>query len=169
MERRFFDMANNIKPGSAKPNPVKPSKPSSGPSKSAPVWVKVISILYYIGAAFAIIAGLLLIIGGAALGALFGTMPGIGVLGALGSALFIILGIVFLAVGVLVIFVGINLWKCKKWARIAAIVLEAIGIVFAIIGLISLTSIAWNIVWLIIHLAIGGYLLLGKDVKQAFA
>ena len=141
-----------------------------------PTGVKVISVLYYIGAAFSFLFGLLLIVGGAFIGAILGET--LASLSALGSGLFIVLGIALLGFGVLDIFIGRGLWKGQNWTRIAAIVFAILGVFGGINSLISgLTnfqtigafSIFVAFVQLAVSLLIGGYLAFAHEVKEAFA
>lgn len=131
--------------------------------KSVPTGVKVISVLYYIGAAFGIIFGLLLIVGSGVISSLLGS-----VFGALGAGLFIFWGIILLALGILGIFVGIGLWKARPWARIVAIIFSCLGILMAIISIVS-GNIVSQLFNLIFQGVIAGYLLFNNSVKQAFA
>ncbi|MBS3119102.1 hypothetical protein J4417_05510 [Candidatus Woesearchaeota archaeon] len=144
--------------------------------KIMPTGVKVISVLYYIGAAFSFLFGLLLIVGGVFIGAILGET--LASLSALGSGLFIVLGIALLGVGVLDIFIGRGLWKGQNWTRIAAIVFAILGVFGGINSLISgLTnfqtigafSIFVAFVQLAVSLLIGGYLAFAHEVKEAFA
>ena len=144
--------------------------------KEMPTGVKVISVLYYIGAAFSFLFGLLLIVGGAFIGAILGET--LASLSALGSGLFIVLGIALLGFGVLDIFIGRGLWKGQNWTRIAAIVFAIFGVLGGINSLISgLTnfqtigafSIFVAFVQLAVSLLIGGYLAFAHEVKEAFA
>ena len=144
--------------------------------KIMPTGVKVISVLYYIGAAFSFLFGLLLIVGGAFIGAILGET--LASLSALGSGLFIVLGIALLGFGVLDIFIGRGLWKGQNWTRIAAIVFAILGVFGGINSLISgLTnfqtigafSIFVAFVQLAVSLLIGGYLAFAHEVKEAFA
>lgn len=133
--------------------------------QSVPTGVKVIAVLYYIGAVLGIIFGLLFLVGAEAIGSIASQIP---VLGALGAGLFIVGGIILIGLGVLGFFVGRGLWKARPWARIVAIIFAALGILMAIISMIQ-GSITINIVDLVIQLVIGGYLLFSNNVKQAFA
>jgi len=144
--------------------------------KIMPTGVKVISVLYYIGAAFSFLFGLLLIVGGVFIGAILGET--LASLSALGSGLFIVLGIALLGFGVLDIFIGRGLWKGQNWTRIAAIVFAILGVFGGINSLISgLTnfqtigafSIFVAFVQLAVSLLIGGYLAFAHEVKEAFA
>lgn len=141
-----------------------------------PIGVKVISVLYYIGAAFSFLFGLLFIVGGAFIGGILGEK--LAAWGTIGSSIFIILGIAMLGFGVLDIFIGRGLWKGQNWARIAAIVLAIFGILGGLTSLVSgLTnfqtigafSIFFAFVQLAVSLLIGGYLALAQEVKEAFA
>lgn len=148
--------------------------------KIMPTGVKVISVLYYIGAAFSFLFGLLFIVGGAFIGAILGEK--LAVLGTIGSSIFIILGIALLGFGVLDIFIGRGLWKGQNWARVTAIVLA----IFSILN--GLNVLIWRIVLplayskpiealiiffaftqLAVGLLIGGYLAFAHEVKEAFA
>ncbi len=133
-------------------------------SSKVPVGAKIISVLYYISAVVLVILGILLLVGAGMVGSLLGSIPRIGVFG---TSLFIVLGIIMIALGVLCFFVGRGLWKGKQWARIVAIILAILGIIGAVMGMVQ-GNVSGNIVSLIIHLIIGGYLLLSKGVKQAF-
>jgi len=138
------------------------AKPMAAATAGVPVLVKVIAVLYYIGAALALIGGVAMIFGSAALGTyMSAAIPGGEALGVLGAGLFIVVGIILIAFAVLDFFVGRGLWKAKKWARIVAIIIAILGVISAI------TSFAW--VSLVIHALIGGYLIFSKGVKAAFA
>lgn len=133
--------------------------------KQVPVGIKIISILYYIGAIIGIIlAGIFFFmhittIGSQAVGTSF--------LGGLGVG-FIIGGIIMISLSVLGFFIGRGLWKAKPWARIVAIIFTGLGILIAVISMITVGILA-NIISLVTNLAIGGYLLFNKKVKEAFA
>jgi uncharacterized membrane protein (DUF2068 family) len=69
---------------------------------------------------------------------------------------------------VLYFFIAKGLWNGESWARITAIVLSCLGVLFAIIGLGG-GNIGSNLVSLIINGAIGGYLWFSNEAKTAFA
>lgn len=92
--------------------------------------VKVLAVLYWIGAALTIIAGLFMLFGGSALGLISGLAGG------LLAGLIAVMGVVFLIVGALYVFVGYGLWKFKNWARITAIVLAVLGLISFPLGTI---------------------------------
>jgi hypothetical protein len=136
-----------------------------GSMKQVPAGVKVISVLHYILAGILAISGVLVIAGGGLIGAFLGTL--ISSIGTLGSALFVVMGIVILGFGVLNIFLGIGLWKGKKWARLVVIVFSAIGIVLYVISLISQINVM-NIISLGLDVFFFAYLTFSKKVKEAF-
>jgi len=146
---------------------------------SVPVGVKIIAVLYYIIAVIFAIFGILLLIV-----AIFGKtfienipIPGLTESAGPGFSIALLLivgvGILLIAFGVLSFFVGKSLWKAKKWARIAAIILAALGVIVVILSLIPGGRIKMNISSLIINLVIQGfiigYLLFSKKVKETFA
>lgn len=133
--------------------------------QQVPVGVKIISVLYYIGAVLGVIFGILFLVGAGAIGSIADQIP---LLGALGAALFVVGGIILIGLGVLGFFVGRGLWKARSWARIVAIILAALGILLAVVSMVQ-GEIVSNIFGLVINLVIGGYLLFSNSVKEAFA
>lgn len=132
------------------------------PVKDVPVGVKIISVLYYIGAAFAVIFGVLFLFGAGFISSYFGQF-----LGALGTGMFIFGGLVFVGLGILNFFIGRGLWKARNWARIVAIIFAILGFISAIIILVSGEFFS-SIINLIFQGAIGGYFLFSKKVKATF-
>ena len=130
-----------------------------------PTGVKIISVLYYIGAAFELLLGLLLFVGAGAIGKITAKIPFLSVIG---SGLFIIIGVIFVGLAVLSFFVGRGLWKGQKWSRIVAIIFSVLGVLFGILGMVQ-GQITSNIVGLVISALVGGYLWFSNDVKAAFA
>ena len=135
--------------------------------KSVPTGVKVIAVLYYISAVIGIILGLLFLVGGGMIGFIASQIPLFGIFGMLGSALFVVVGIILIGLSILNFFIGRGLWKAQPWARIVAIIFAALGILMAIIFIVQGNII--NIFTLVIELVIGGYLLFNKKAKEAFA
>jgi hypothetical protein len=131
---------------------------------SAETWVKVICILGYIGSGFAILGGILMFFGGTILSALVPLMPlnGEQISGALFGAALIIVAIVTILLGLFGLFVYLNLWKHKNWARIILIIFSVIGAVSA------LFSLPGGIIGLVIWGGIFYLLALNKDVKDLF-
>jgi len=136
-------------------------------ASQVPTGVKVISVLYYIGAALGLILGILFLVGAGVVSEYLDQIASAGTFAAASQGIFIGLGIFVIAFAVLGFFIARGLWKAQKWARIVAIILAIISILFAILALVQgqLSS----IVELIIHGVIGGYLLFSTKVKAAFA
>ena len=111
--------------------------------KKAPKVVKIISFLIMLGSAFTIGLGILLSL----------IVPDI-------------IGIFFIIWGVFGSYIGYNLWRLKRWARIASIILIIFGIVGEIfifaqgnpIGIFGI--IFWGIMVF--------FLLFSNDVEEAF-
>ncbi|MFH1683038.1 MAG: hypothetical protein ABIA37_04540 [Candidatus Woesearchaeota archaeon] len=137
-------------------------------TKQIPTGVKAISIFYYVSVGFMALAGLILMLGAGAFTQMTAELPFVNVLGALGSALFIGIAIVLLAIAVLVFFVARGLWKLQNWARITAIVFAALSILQNISFRPMMGGFSGNILSLAISGLIGGYLLFSKEVKKAF-
>jgi uncharacterized membrane protein len=133
--------------------------------KSVPTWVKVIAVLYYIGAAFGILFGLAFLIGASAISSL---ATQINVLEFLGAGVFIAIGIFLIIFGALGIFIGRGLWKAHNWARIVAIIFSGLWVLLAIFSIVN-GNISGNIINFVLNLAIGLYLLFNKQVKNTFA
>ncbi|HEY7403020.1 MAG TPA: DUF2127 domain-containing protein [Candidatus Angelobacter sp.] len=119
-----------------------------------PTGVTVIAVLYFIGAAFCLLGGLLFIAGGGFLATIInqqgqaGSSGMAGIMAGLGAAM----GIMFLVFGVIDALVGWGLLKLKNWARIVAIVFAAIGACFQLLGVLGSFS-HFNLGNLIINLA----------------
>jgi len=123
-------------------------------TKKIPVGIKVISVLYYIGAVLSIIGAAMFIFSGAY------AVPGLvggGMLMGLGAFAVII----FLAFGALGFFIGRDLWRLKAWARIAVLVISGLGVISAVTG-------EFNLIGLLINLLVGWYVGFHKEVLDAF-
>ena len=132
--------------------------------KVMPTGVKIISVLYYIGAVLCALFGLLFMAGAGLAGALLKSIPFLSVLGA---GFFVILGILFVGFGVLDFFVGRGLWKCKNWARIVAIIFSALGILNGLASLIHFSI--FGLAMLAVQVLIVWYLAFSPEGKAAFA
>jgi hypothetical protein len=132
--------------------------------KEVPILVKVISILYYISAGFAILFAIFLFAGSTILGSL---MPFLTAISAWGYIMVIFVGIMLLATSVLMFFIGKGLSKAKNWARVLVIVFACLGILSVLRSLFTNFSFSL-IVQLAVHGAMGGYLLFNKEVKKIF-
>jgi len=143
-------------------------------SKEVPVYVKIISILYYFSAVISFIIGIGLFIGGVVGGPVISRLGIDNILESginnnpldawlipifLGSL--IIAGLLMIGVGVLFIYIGKGLWRGRNWARITTIVFSAIGLLSSLGGL--------DFVSVVINGLIGGYLLFSKQVKKSFS
>lgn len=144
-----------------------------------PVGVTIIAILQFLGAAFLILAGIGLIVGGGMLGAIISSSmgqnsqvsgPGLtGFMAGLGA----VLAVVFFVFACIAVLLGWGMWNLKNWARIVTMVLCCIGILFGALGLLF-ALVRFNIfsmVFICIRLAINGLIvwyLLQPNVKAAF-
>jgi len=132
--------------------------------KKIPTGVKVIAVLYYIIAIMAIInLIILLLIGGSyGISLFFGNS-----LNFLGINMLIVSLALMLLLSFLGFYVGRGLWNGKYLARNIAIILSVLAIIFTIISMIG--GEFNRIFVLILHLIIGGYLILSKKVKKTFS
>ena len=132
--------------------------------KSVPIGVKIIAILYYIGAFFAALLGILFFSGAGLMNSLLVSIP---LFQTIGTTAFLIIGIILIGFAALNFFVARGLFKAKKWSRIFVIVFNSLIILSQIISIIQ--GDAGVILSLAINSIIVGYLLFNKDVKKAFA
>lgn len=133
--------------------------------KEIPVLVKIIAVLYYIGAVLGIIFGLLFLIGAGMISSIIEQIP---LLIALGTSLFIVGGILMIGLGILGFFIGRGLWKGRNWARIVVIIFSILGLLGGI-SMLFTGSYFNGIINILIEGFIAGYLLFSKDVKSAFS
>ncbi len=132
---------------------------------TAELWVKIIAIMGFIGAALGLIGGLMMLFGGTFITSLMPTfdqsLESIGGAAVL-TAVFVISGILAIALSIFAFIVALNLWKHKNWARI-------VEIVFAVLGIVSgITTFPWGIVNLIINGGILYLLAFNKNVIKLF-
>lgn len=130
-----------------------------GKVKDVPVGVKIISVLYYIGAALFVLLGISLLIGSGMVNDL--------VIEIVGAWLLMVAAIIMLAFGVLGFFIGRGLWKASSWARIVVIIIACLAVLTAVTSLVQ--GDVSSISSLIINGLIGGYLWFNNNVKKAFA
>ncbi len=140
-------------------------------SSPVPVFVKVISLLYYITAVLAIITGIVLFVDGIGLA---NWRNGLGAETIFGynlnpvSALvvgfitinLVVAGLLHIALGVFQVFIGNSLLRGKNWARILTIVFMVLSLANALINLDIITT--------ILSCLIGSYLWLDRGVKRVF-
>lgn len=131
-----------------------------------PVGVQIISVYYYLLAAFYVIIGLFVILGANAIATLLvEASPDLAAV--LTGSLMTILGVVLIGFAVLCFFIGRGLWKLKAWAKIVTIILALIGIIGIVYTIIS--GFGWfQIIRLAINGAIAWYLLFCKEAKGVF-
>lgn len=134
--------------------------------KKIPVGVQVSSILFYIFAGLCALIGLFFIIGANTIVSLIAdSTPELASI--ITGPIFIILGIIIIGIGILSFFVGRGLWKLKSWARILAIILAILCVVYTVYTIIK--SFAFM---QLIDLIIGGfiaiYLIFSNEAKKAF-
>jgi len=127
---------------------------------SAPLGVKIIGIVYFIGAVLSFLAGIFLI-AGVKLLLNFEDLFNI-----LGSEILIFLGVILILIAVLYFFIGRGLFKGRSWARIIVIVFSVLGFVFSLIGMFS--EFWSNFISFVINLVFAGYLFFSREVKNFF-
>ena len=136
---------------------------SSKNKKEIPTAVKVISVYYFIIAFFSVMAGLYILFFkdfSAYILQDYGfsiTSPGM-----LSG-----IGLLVAALGVFYIFIGKNLWKSRNWARIAAIIISSLSVLYSIVNLFY--GEFGGIFFVLIDGLIIWYLVFNKDVKKAFS
>ena len=154
--------------------------------KEMPLLVKVLAILSFIEAGFAVLGSILFLI----FGIIFLVAPpqlsgedlaslqaaGLnlsdGFFGAIGIVLLVLSVIVF-GIAALNFFVGRGLWRGSNWARIFTIIVSFIAVLFSILGMfqppVTAGNIVSNLIGILIMGAIGFYFLLNEKVKRAFS
>lgn len=135
-----------------------------------PTGVTILAVLYFIGTALLGLCGLLFIVGGSMLSSLAQS-------GGPGSAIFAmggaVVGAIFLVLALVDLALGIGFLKLQNWARVVAIVLIGIGVLFGLLGMVSLLLhlVLFTLVFRMIVLAIQIWILVylfKPHVKQAF-
>jgi hypothetical protein len=139
-----------------------------------PVGVTILAILNFIGAAFCLLGGIAIILGGGFIATMLsqqgqGSAGAAGVLAGLGAAA----GVAIIIVGGVSALVGFGLWKLKGWARIVSIVLFTISAVMQLLGLLgtlahfNVFAFVWTVFWIAVDAFVIWYLL-KPEVKAAF-
>jgi hypothetical protein len=136
-----------------------------------PTGVTVLAVLDFIGAAFCVLAGLGMMLGGGFIASMLSQQQGgsAGLMAAIGAAA----GVIFLVIAAVAILLGWGLLKLKEWARIITIVLAGLGALGALIALATVfahfAAVAMFVV--LCRLAINGLIiwyLLQPHVRAAF-
>jgi uncharacterized membrane protein (DUF2068 family) len=126
-----------------------------------PIGVKIIAIFFYIVSVVVFFAAGYFIIG---------TIINFGEITKISPVFLIIAGFFYIGYSVLNFFIARGLWKGKNWARITAIVISIIMIIYGIISIpesqLSLNHPSTGSA--LISIIIGGYLWFSKSVKAAF-
>ena len=133
-----------------------------------PVGVTILAVLEFIGAGFCALAGILVVVGAGA-GFLGSMTQGQGGMGGLMAMVGGALSVFFFVLAAIAALLGWGLWSLKNWARIAVIVLSALGAILSLLALLNFSSTI--IVGVIIRLAINGVIiwyLLQPNVAAAF-
>ena len=136
-----------------------------------PVGVTILAILNFIGAAFCLLGGIVMILGGGFIATMMSQQSaGVsGILAGLGAAA----GVFIIICGGLAAAVGFGLWKLKGWARVVSIVLYGISAALQLLGLLgslahfNAFAVIWSVFWVAIDALIIWYLL-KPEVKAAF-
>ena len=135
-----------------------------------PTGVTIIAVLYFIGAAFLALFGILIIVGGSLLSGLAHAGGPASALFAMGGA---IVGAILLVFAVLDLAIGIGFIKLQNWARVVAIIFLGIGLLFGVLGMLSMFAhlmivlLTFRLIVLAIEIWILVYLF-KPHVKQAF-
>jgi len=125
---------------------------------NVPTGVKIIAVLYYIGAVAALIAAIAMFFGASVIG---DAIP------LLGPGLFVLGGIVLLVLAVLSFFIARGLFRKQKWSRILVIIFSVLSVLGGLSAMFTGEFFS-NLVSLVIAAVIGGYLWFNKAVKAAF-
>ena len=139
-----------------------------------PVGVTILAILNFIGAAFCLLGGIAMILGGGFIATMLsqqgqGSAGAAGILAGLGAAA----GVFIIIMGGVSALVGFGMWKLKGWARIVSIVLFAISAVMQLLGLLgslahfNVFAVVWSLFWVAVDAFVIWYLL-KPEVKAAF-
>ena len=111
-----------------------------------PLGISILAILYIIGGLLSIAFGVLLELSGTAY------LEGVPY-ASLITGFITVIAVLLILDGFFNIFIGVGLWKLKRWARICAIV-------FSILGILSIIGALFSIIFLVI--------LFRKNTKKAF-
>lgn len=110
--------------------PVTQTTVAPPPPRQRPTGITVLALLNFIGGGLAILLGIVFIALGPYMSELTHGLP------ALLSLLVGVLGIVFLVAGLIGLVVGWGLWTGKEWSWWLTVVLEALGLVSGLAGIV---------------------------------
>ena len=136
-----------------------------------PVGVTILAIFNFIVAAFCLLGGIGMILGGGFIATMLSQQGqgGASLFAGLGAAA----GVFIIIIGGVGALVGYGLWKLKGWARIVSIVLFAISAVMQLFGLLgtlahfNVFAFVWTVFWIAVDAFVIMYLL-KPEVKAAF-
>ena len=126
----------------------------------------VISVIETIIAILALLAGLLVMVGGTILGGLAGSsdVENAAGIGTVFAGLGIIFGVIVILIGILYFAIAYGVWKGRGWAWMLGLVVSIIAIVFGVLGLSSGVNLS-NLIALALPIVVV-YFLWQPDVKR---
>jgi hypothetical protein len=135
-----------------------------------PTGVTILAVLYFLGAACLVLLGILSIVGGSLLS---GLAHGGGPASALFAMGGVFIGAILLVLAVLDVAIAVGFLKLQNWARIVAIILTGIGVLFGLLGLVTMLAhlMVFLLIFRLVVLAIEVWILVylfQANVKQAF-
>ena len=147
------------------------SKSNSNVDSNSEIILKIISVIGYVQALFIIFFGMLFLMLGFSGRKIFEEMP----VSTISSTTMsidglmltsVIMGILFVALGIFWVIIAGGLWRAKQWSRISAAILIALGIFF---WLMMITWLVWlSIILLIIFCLMLYYLTVHKGINNLF-
>jgi hypothetical protein len=135
----------------------------NGAARTRPIGITLLALLVLAGAAIYILGGIIFALGWAQLPPQLGLPPEAAA----------VLPVALIILGALGLALGLGLWSLRSWARKVAIVLSALGVVGAIVGVGTAVSAGTSteIVLSFLSVAVRSFILwylLQPHVKQAF-
>jgi hypothetical protein len=132
-----------------------------------PTGATVISVIDGIIGVLAILAALLLMVGGSILGGVVGSAADVdnaaGV-GAIFAGVGIVFGVIVLLIGLLYLAVAYGVWKGRSWSWMLGMIVSIIAIVFGVLGLSGGISVS-SIISLALPIVVV-YFLMQPEVKR---
>ena len=128
-----------------------------------PTILKVLAILTYIGAGLTFLMALGFIIGGSFITNFVSDFGGIE---ALGGVFLVGSGILLIGIGILQIFIARGYYKGQNWSRVITIVFSALGILGALVAILS--GAFASIINLILNGLIFYYFVVDENCKKWF-
>ncbi|MFH1751776.1 MAG: hypothetical protein ABH821_02460 [archaeon] len=132
-----------------------------------PLGVKVIAFLFVLGGVYELLSGLTLALFGGITEMTVGSeIPNIG-MGAstgLGTILSLTVGVIGIIVGILVLWLGVSVWKQKKRARITGTVIAGLIILSGLFYFLTLEG----IITMVIGAVILYFFWVNKETKKVF-